>query len=233
MVIGIIAAEETEMLAIKNKMTNIEEKSIYNLFFAEGIISNKNCVLVECGIGKVNAARTAQVLIDNFSVDYIINVGSAGSVNEDLNIEDIVIGDKLIQYDFDATTFGKYKKGEICGTGRFFEADKNLIELCKQTIEELNEENRIIKIGSIGSADFFCADPKKAIEIRKEFDVECVEMEGAAIAQVCFLDKIPFLVIRAISDTPNGNNKVDFHEFLEIVSKRAANILEKLLLKID
>ena len=93
---------------------------------------------------------------------------------------------------------------------------------------ELDANKKII-IGSIGSADLFCGNVEKALQIREEFGAQCVEMEGAAIAQVCTLDKVPFIVIRAISDTPNGNNKIDFHEFLEIVSKRAAAILKKFL----
>jgi len=229
--IGIITAIETEMIAIKNKMKNIKEKNIYNLCFYNGEISNKDCILVQCGVGKVNSARTTQILIDNFNVDIIINVGSAGGISSNLNVEDIVIGDKLVQYDFDATSFG-YEKGEICKTGKYFYSDKNLIELCKQTIEEYKNEKINIVIGTIGTADLFCASPEKAAQIEKEFDALCVEMEGAAIAQVATLDNIPFLVIRAISDTPNGKNKIDFDTFINIVSKRVAEILEKLLYKI-
>ena len=104
-----------------------------------------------------------------------------------------------------------------------------LIEKCKETIEELSTEDKKIVIGLIGSADLFCGNVEKALAIRDEFNAQCVEMEGAAIAQVCSLDNVAFLVIRAISDTPNGNNKIEFHEFLKIVSKRAAEILEKLI----
>ena len=232
MSIGIITAVETEMILIKNRMKNIKEKNIYNLCFYNGVISNKDCILVQSGVGKVNAARTTQILIDFFNVDTIINVGLAGSVNLNLNIEDIVIGDKLLQYDFDSTGFGNYDKGEIKDTGKYFYSDKKLIELCKQAIEEYKNEKINIVIGTIGTADFFCASPKKALQIREEFDVLCVEMEGAAIAQVATLDNIPFLVIRAISDTPNGNNRIDFDNFKNIVSKRGAEILEKLLYKI-
>lgn len=232
MVIGIIAAENKEMSAIREKMSNIQEECIYDLKFIKGIIENKECVLVECGVGKVNAARTVQIMIDKYSVDYVINVGSAGATNEELNIEDIVIGEKLVQYDFDVSGAGNYEKGEICRVGKFFESDKRLVELCTQTINELKHEEFDIKLGIIASADLFCTDPKKAFEVKEEFGAECVEMEGAAVAQVCFLDKIPFLVIRGISDTPNGNNEVDFHTYLEIVSKRVAVILENLISKI-
>ena len=230
MKIGIITAIDKEMIEIKEKMKEINEINIYNLVFYEGKISNKECLLVKSGVGKVNSARTTQIMIDKLNVDIIINVGSAGGINDKLNIEDIVIGDKLVQYDFDASDFG-YEKGEICKTGKYFYADKRLIKLCIESIKELNTTSNIV-IGGIGTADLFCSNPEKAIQIRNEFDVECVEMEGASIAQVAYLSNIPFLVIRTISDKPNNNNKVDFDNFINIVSKRVADFLEILLYKI-
>ncbi len=230
--IGIIAAEEEEMLAIKNIMEDIKESKIYNLTFIQGTIQNKMCILVKSGVGKVNASRTTQVLIDNYKVNYVINIGSAGGINEELNIEDIVIGDKLVQYDFDITQVGNYEKGEICEIGKYIKSDERLINLCIQTIEEMKDINFNIKIGTIGTADLFSADPNRAISLKKEFDIECVEMEGASVAQVCFLDNVPFLVIRGISDVSNGNNKIDFHTYLERASKRAAEILHNLISKI-
>ena len=230
--IGIIAAEEDEMLAIKNIMADIKENKIYNLNFIQGTIKNKMCTLVKSGVGKVNAARTTQILIDNYKVDYVINVGSAGGIDEELNIEDIVIGDNLIQYDFDITQVGNYEKGEICEIGKYIKSDERLIKLCMQTVEEMKNRDFNIKIGTIGTADLFSADSNRAINLKKEFDIECVEMEGAAVAQVCFLDNIPFLVIRGISDVSNGNNKIDFHTFLKRASKRVAEILQNLIDKI-
>lgn len=230
--IGIIAAENAEMMAIKEIMNDIKEETVYNLVFTLGNIENKECVLVECGVGKVNAARTTQILIDKYSVDYVINVGSAGGVNKELNILDIVIGNKLVQYDFDISGAGNYEKGEICGTGKFFNSDDRLVELSKEIIENMEGRDFNIVVGSIGSADLFCTDPKLGAKTREEFGVECVEMEGAAIAQVCMLDNIPFLVIRGVSDSPNGNNDIDFHTYLGIVSKRVATILKQLVSKI-
>lgn len=229
--IGIIAAEEVEMQAIKEKMQNIEEKKIYNLDFFKGKIQEKECVLVTCGVGKVNSARTVQILIDNYKIDYVINVGSSGGINPELNIGDIVIAKNLVQYDFDITGAGDYEKGEICGIGKYIESDKKLTNLCEQTIKEINIEDSNIKIGTIASADYFAVDSKKMEDVRREFNAECVEMEGASIAQVCFLDNVPFLVIRGISDVQNGNNKVDFHTYIEKASKKVAIILENLILK--
>ena len=232
MVVGIIAAEIKEMTAIKEIMQEISEEKIFNLTFLKGKIRDKDCVLVKSGVGKVNSARTNQIMIDKYNINYIINVGSAGSANAELNIKDIVIGDKLVQYDFDITGAGNYEKGEICDVGKFFYSDKRMINLCNETINELKDRDFNIKIGTIASADLFCTDSNLSKKIREDFGAECVEMEGAAIAQVCTLDKVPFLVIRGISDTPNGNNHIDFVTYLESVSKSVAKILYKLISKI-
>ena len=214
-------------------MKNIEEKDLFNLQFFTGKIEEAECVLVECGEGKVNAARTTQIMIDNFKIDKLVNVGSAGAVNEELNVKDVVIADKLVQYDFDISGLG-YEKGEICNIGKYIYCDKMLVEECKEAIEKIEKQDDKYKviIGTIATADSFCDKPEIAKMVRKEFNAECVEMEGAAVAQVCFLDKIPFLVIRGISDTPNGNNKIDFRKYLEIASKQSAKILQNLI-KID
>lgn len=229
--IGIIAAESKEMNEIKKLMKNIEEKDLFNLQFFTGKIEEEECVLVECGEGKVNAARTTQIMIDNFKIDKLVNVGSAGAINEDLNVKDVVIADKLVQYDFDISGLG-YEKGEICNIGKYIYCDKTLVEECKKAIENIENESYKVVIGTIATSDSFCDKPEIAKMVRKEFNAECVEMEGAAVAQVCYLDKIPFLVIRGISDTPNGNNKIDFRKYLEIASKQSAKILQNLI-KID
>ena len=227
--IGIIAAMDEEMQAIKNRMNGIQEKKIYNLVFYEGIINNKEYVLVKCGIGKVNAARTVQIMIDNYNLDYIINVGSAGAINNELNIGDIVIGEKLVQHDFDLIAFG-HEKGYISDTGKMFSCNNKLVKKMKEIIDCLDykEENFKAVIGNIASGDIFCTDLKMKEEIRKEFNAECVEMEGAAIAQVCYLDNIPFLIIRSISDSPNGKNQIDFNKYLNVASERCAKIIEKI-----
>jgi len=232
MSIGIIAAEEEEMLAIKNNMKYIIETRYFDLCFYEGEIEEKRCVLVRSGVGKVNAASTAQLMIDKFYVDYIINVGSAGAAHENLNIGDVVIANKLVQYDFNITDIGNYEPGEICEIGKYMYSDSRLIDLCGDAIKEMSDTSFRVKIGVIGTADMFCARPELTNKIRENFQVECLEMEGAAIAQVCNLDKIPCLVIRGISDTPNGNNKIDFHTYLAKASERAANLLKLLIVKI-
>jgi len=225
--IGIIAAEDKEISAIKNKMINVEEEKIYNLTFYKGKINSTRYVLVKSGVGKVNSARTAQILIDKFAIEGVINIGSAGGINESLEIGDIVIGKKLVQHDFDVTAFGR-EKGFIPDTGKVFESDKTLIENIKNSLNTINEDFNI-HIGTIATGDTFITDIESKDRIRLELNADCVEMEGAAIAQTCMLCNIPFVVIRGISDVPNGNNQLDFDTYLEMISKRVADVLEKLI----
>lgn len=221
--IGIIVAEIKELEAIKEIMSSIEEIKVYNLTLFKGEINNKKYILVRSGVGKVNAARTTQILIDKFDIEYIINTGSAGALNNNLKIGDIVIGTEFIQHDFDVTAFGR-EKGYIPETGKVFKSDENIIKKC----DNIKIENIKIIKGVITSGDIFCTDIKMKEKIREKFKSDCIEMEGAAIAQVCYLNKIPFIVIRSISDIPNGNNELDFNQYLEFASKNCAEFIRQL-----
>ena len=226
--IGIIVAMEEELESILDIMDNIEEKEIYGLTFKTGQIEKNKIIVVKCGVGKVNAARVTQILIDTFNVKCVINVGAAGALSPLLNIGDIVIGEKLIQHDFDITAFD-HDKGYITGVGDYIYSDIELIEKFKKAANNLKEKDYKIKTGIIATGDIFCTDIEMKNKIYSKFDADCVEMEGAAIAQVCYLDNIPFIVIRSISDSPNGNNEIDFDKFVELASKRCANILREFL----
>ncbi len=222
--IGIITAIDEELNAIKDIMKDITEEKVYNLVFYKGLINNKKVILAKCGVGKVNSARTTQILTDKYSINYIINTGSAGGLSNKLKIGDIVVGTKLVQHDFNTIPFGD-ERGYISGTGKFFEGDPDLINRCK----EIKMENLKIHMGGIASGDIFCTEIKMKEKIYKEFKCDCVEMEGASIAQVCFLNKIPFVVIRSISDIPNGTNNIDFEKFVKYASKNCAQFVEKLV----
>lgn len=226
--IGIIAAMQEEMKAIKEIMENIKEKQIYELTFIEGKINDKECILVQCGVGKVNSSRVTQILIDNYDIEYIINVGSAGTANNELEIGDIVIGKKLVQHDFDITAFG-HPKGYISNIGECIESDVKLIQKFENVIAEIENRNYKIKIGSIASGDIFCTENWMKEKINQKFDADAIEMEGAAIAQVCYLDKIPFIIVRSISDSPNGKNNITFEKYLELASKRCSEIIKKFI----
>lgn len=221
--IGIIVAEIEEMEAVKGIMEDVNSIDIYNLKIYTGKINNKDSLLVRSGVGKVNSARVAQIITDKFDLSFIINIGSAGGLNEDLNIGDIVLGETLVQHDFDVTAFGR-EKGFIPETGKFFESDKNLLEKCKN----IKIDNQKIVVGTIASGDMFLTDSTLKEKIKQDFNATCVEMEGAAIAQVCALNKIPFIVIRSISDIPNGKNEIDFNEYLELASKNCAKFISEL-----
>ena len=229
MSIGIIVATDEELIETKNIMDSFEEKNVYELTFIKGKISNKKVIAVKCGIGKVNAARTTQILIDKFDVDKIINIGAAGGVNPELKIQDIVIGERLVQYDFDVSSSGDYEKGEIQGVGKYIKSDYELINVCRRVLEKRIEKDVNVIIGTIATADIFCSDPEDARKAREEFEADCVEMEGASVAQVCYLDKVPFLVIRGISDTPDGENEMEYYTYCHIAAKRAADLLQDLL----
>lgn len=225
--IGLIAAMQEEMNSIKEIMENTTEKNIYELTFIEGKINEKDCVLVQCGIGKVNSSRVTQILIDNYDIEYIINVGSAGAANNELDIGDIVIGKKLVQHDFDITAMG-YPKGYITNVGQFVESDSTLIEKLENIISKMTDEEFKIQIGTIASGDVFCTESEMKDKIRKKYNADAIEMEGASIAQVCKLDNIPFVVIRSISDKPDGKNVLTFVEFIKKASKRCAIIIKEL-----
>ena len=226
--IGIITAMAEEFTVIEALMKNIEVIEKYNLKFYCGSINEKKVVLVECGVGKVNSARATQMMLDIFDIEYMINVGVAGSLNNNLEIGDIVIGKKLVQHDFDITAAG-HPKGYISKEiGKELFSDSKLVKECENIIKnDLKEVNA--KIGTIATGDVFCQEVALKDEIVKEFNADCVEMEGAAIAQVCILSNIPFIVVRSISDKPNGHNNIEFEKYVESSSKRFSKLIELLI----
>lgn len=227
---GIIVAMQEELEEILKIMQEIEEKEIYEIKFISGKIENTKVVVAKSGVGKVNAARTTQILIDIFKIENVINVGAAGALNPSLNIGDIIIAEKLIQHDFDITAFD-HNKGYITGVGDYIDCNEELMKKFKDICNKIKSEEYKISTGIIASGDIFCTDVNMKNKIYSKFNADCVEMEGAAIAQVCYLDKIPFIVIRSISDSPNGNNAIVFDEFVKLASKRCAIMLKEFFKK--
>lgn len=228
--IGIIVAMQEELEEILKIMEETKKKEIYDITYIEGKIGENNIIITLSGIGKVNAARTTQILIDKLNVECIINVGSAGALNPILNIGDIVIGNKLIQHDFDITAFN-HKKGYITGVGDYLECNEDLVEKFEKITNNMENKEYKTITGIIASGDIFCTEINMKNKIYSKFNAECVEMEGAAIAQVAYLCNIPFIVIRSISDSPNGNNAIVFDEFVKLASSRCAKILKEFLIK--
>lgn len=223
--VGIIFAMKEELDALKEIINIIKEHQIFDLIFYEGNLNNKKCIMVESGVGKVNAARVTQVLIDYFKVDYVFNIGVAGGVDSSLKVGDIVIGEKLVQHDFNITAFN-HERGYVPKVGMYLYSDTYLVKLAKENIEEA-------KIGVIASGDIFCVDERMTSKINQKFEALCVEMEGAAIGQTCYLCGVPFLVIRSISDIPNNDNVITYEEFLLMSSKKVAIAMKNLLNKLN
>lgn len=216
--IGIIVAEEKELEEVLNITLIKNKRDIFDKTFYIGSINKKEVVIVKSNVGKVNSARSAQMLIDNFDIKIVINIGTSGSVDNNLNIGDVVVADRLYQYDFDVTAFGR-KLGEIENIGECIYTDKNI----------LNKISKDLIVGGIASGDKFITRMEDKTFIRGKFNVMCIEMEGASIAQVCYLSNIPFLVIRSVTDKLDGTSEVDFVKFLEYSSRKVANILKDII----
>lgn len=229
--IGIIGAMNEEVIELKNIMTDIQVEKIGNLEFFKGNLLNKEVVLVEGGIGKVNAAICATLMIEHFKVSKILFTGVAGGTNPDINIGDIVIGVDQIEHDFDSTAFG-YALGQIPRMDTYiFEADRELVDLAYSVaVEKFGREK--VRKGRIVSGDEFVASVEKIKWLRDIFNADCTEMEGAAVAHVCHVFKMPFLIIRAISDKANHDAKVDFPEFVKLAAKNSKTIIEGILERI-
>lgn len=230
--IGIIGAMEEEVVELKEKMELKEIKKIKNLEFYVGLLHQKDIVIVKCGIGKVNAALCTQILVDNFEIKSIINIGVAGGLYEKLKVGDIVISSNAVQHDFDASVFGD-PVGYISRMGMkdaFFNADKDLIEIAKQAGETIATTN--VYIGTVASGDQFISTKEVKNRIKTNFNAYCVEMEGAAIAHACYINQIPFVIIRAISDNADDEADISFEEFTHLAAKNSTTMIEKIVSQI-
>ncbi|MBQ8892744.1 MAG: 5'-methylthioadenosine/adenosylhomocysteine nucleosidase [Bacilli bacterium] len=227
--IGIIFAMKEELNAFIQELKVINTYKIFDLVFYEVEFLDKKLILVESGIGKVNAARTTQILIDNMKIDYLFNVGVAGGISHELNVLDIVIADSLVQHDFDITEFN-HPKGYIPNVGISIKCDEYLIKIATEVASKLNLK---VKSGVIASGDIFVSNLTMSDKINKKFKAIATEMEGASIAQVAYLSNIPFLVIRSISDVVGTNNKITYESFLEESSREVANFLKNILKEIN
>ena len=210
--IGIIGAMDEEVSRLKEKMhvKKVEKKA--GMEFFDGELAGKEVVIVRSGIGKVNAGICTQILVDDFQVEAVINTGVAGSLKNEINIGDIVLSSDSLQHDMDATGFG-YKPGIIPRLEKYvFFAEAQLIELAKQVNEQVNPEIRTF-VGRVVSGDQFISDKQKKDYLVEQFAGYCTEMEGAAIAQTCYVNEIPYLVIRAISDKADNSATMDYGEF--------------------
>lgn len=224
MKIGIIGAMASEVAALKNLMeiTAITQKA--GMDFYDGTLSGKSAVVVQCGYGKVNAGMCAQILADIFNVTHIINVGVAGSLNSKLDIGDILISEKALQHDMDAAPLG-YAPGQIPELDTFaFPADQAMIDTAVSACRKVNPDIHVFT-GLVVTGDQFISSREVKDRLVSTFHGDCAEMEGAAVAQVCYLNHLPFIIIRAISDKADDSaGELDFPAFEKQVAEHSAKL---------
>lgn len=225
--IGIIGAMDMEVDGLKEKMTSVHVESIGGLDFYQGVLCGTPCVVARCGEGKVNAAMCAQIMALQFQTAILINIGVAGGIGKGVRVGDLVISDGLVQHDFDLSELG-YQKGYITNVGKaVIPATPTLTSLAASLAREIYDGQ--VHIGIIATGDQFVASQEKLHEINGTFQALACEMEGASIAQVCLLNDIEFVVIRAISDNADEKADLSFDQFAPIAAKKSIDLMLQLI----
>jgi len=223
--IGIIGAMDVEVATLKEKANITKKTTIAEMEFCEGTLGDKKVVIVKCGMGKVNAGICAHTLINDFGCTEIINTGVAGSLDNQIDIGDIVVSVDAVQHDFDVSFLG-FEKGEIPYTGLYaFPADEALRAAAVEAVHASAPDIHVFE-GRVCSGDQFISTSEQKETIISNFGGLCCEMEGAAIAQTCYLNNTPFVVIRAISDKPDETEFVDYNVFEAEAAARCAEIVQ-------
>ena len=223
-IIGAMSVEVEDLLAI---MSNERIETISSISYHIGKISGIDCVVAQCGVGKVAAAICAQTMILKYLPRVLINVGVAGGIGENIHIGDIVISSGLVQHDMDTSALGD-KKGMISGLNLItIPANQKLVNLVAYTAAEIYGEG--VHVGIIVTGDQFIGAAEKLKSLADEFDASACEMEGASIAQVCYINKVDFVVIRAISDNANEDASMDFGTFVVKSAHKTTELITKLL----
>lgn len=224
--IGIVGAMDCEVNDIKKEMTIERTEKIADMDFCIGKLAGHDVVVVKCGMGKVNAGICAQTLISQFNVKAVINSGAAGSLDSSLRIGDFIISVKTAQHDYDVSAIG-FEVHEIPYTGKvFFEADEKLRESALKAVKDSAPDAKVLE-GLIATGDLFISEDSQKISILADFpDAKCCEMEGGAIAQTCYLNGIPFVIIRAISDDTSGEQFIDH---MEEIGRESANAVIEMI----
>ncbi len=222
--IGIIGAMDVEVDGIKKLIENKKEKVISQITFVSGRLFGKEVVVAKCGIGKVFAALCTEAMINFYSPDLIINTGVAGSLCEELSTADVVLSTSVVQHDMDTSAIGD-PVGLISGINIIeIPADKALADRLFEVIESVGVK---CKKGIIASGDRFVADAETKKKIVGEFNAVACEMEGGAVGHVCYVNRVPFAVVRAISDNADGKSEMDYPAFAEIAAANSVNIINE------
>lgn len=228
MKLGIIGAMdlETELLKAEMEVTGIRE--VAGMSYFSGTLHGKSVVVVTCGVGKVNAAACTQILISEFKVDAVVNTGVSGAIHGDLEVGDIVVSTDCMEHDFDCTGFG-YEPGIIPRLeNSVFKADERLVNLAYEASLTAVSKYKIYK-GRIVSGDQFVSSMERKQFIEENFGAHTTEMEGASIAHVCELSKVPFVIIRAMSDKADGSAHVSFDDFAKEAAENSSQIVMNML----
>lgn len=222
MKLGIIGAMDVEVALLKEEMENKTVTTHAGMAFCEGTLRGLDAVVVQCGVGKVNAAICAQILCSCFSVTHLVNTGIAGSLNAQLDIGDLVVSRDAMYHDFDCVHFG-YEFGKVPGMDvAAFPADETLMDYAFAAAESVNPGHT--RIGRVASGDLFVAAKEAKEAIIAKTGAWCTEMEGTAIAQTAYRNKIPFVILRAISDKADDSAQMDYPTFERIAAHRCAQI---------
>lgn len=228
MKIGIIGAMEDEIAIILAAMKSKKETQKAGMTFFEGIIGKTDAVVVRSGVGKVNAAVCTQILCDCFNITHLINSGIAGSLNNDINIGDVVVSTDAVEHDVDAVTFG-YAPGQVPGTKKAaFDADENLRRIITQTIRDTIPDISVFE-GRVATGDQFISQRAVKDRIRDTYGAICCEMEGAAIAHAAVVNSIPFVIVRYISDKADESAQMSYPEFEAEAARHSARLILSVL----
>ena len=219
--IGIIGAMDEELAMLKAAANAEECQTLAGMDFCRGKLGGRDVVIVKSGIGKVNAGVCAQLLITSFGVGRIINTGVGGALDPRLNIGDVVVSTDVVQHDFDVSPIG-FAKGEVPYTGlAAFPADEEMRKDAAASAREAAAGSLVLE-GRICSGDQFIASSDQKHAILNTFGGLCCEMEGGAVAQVCWLNHVPFVIIRAISDRADHAEEINYTAFAGLTARRSA-----------
>ena len=231
MKLGIIGAMDVEVALLKEKMTGVTAADQAGSAYFEGKLAGVDAVVVQCGVGKVNAALCAQILCNVYGVTHLVNTGIAGSLCAELDIADLVVSRDAMYHDFDITYFGR-ALGEVPGMGVIaFPADAMMMDAAFAAAEGVNPGHT--KIGRIASGDQFVCSKEKKAQIIADTQALCTEMEGAAIAHTAYRNGVPFVILRAISDKADDSAEMDYPTFEAIAAKRCAEVTIALAQKLQ
>ncbi|MBM7697936.1 5'-methylthioadenosine/S-adenosylhomocysteine nucleosidase [Kurthia huakuii] len=230
MKIAVIGAMEEEVELLRATLENATSETIANSEYTQGTYKGKDVVLLKSGIGKVNAAMSTTILLEKYHPDVVINTGSAGGYDEALDVGAIVISDEVRHHDVDATIFG-YEIGQVPQMPAGFKADEHLMNIAQEAVAEVGAHQSAT--GLITTGDAFMNDPVRVEKVRGQFPtMKAVEMEAAAVAQVCYQFGTPFVVIRALSDIAGKESNISFDEFLPVAAKHSTQVVLKAIEKL-